>query len=74
MPEREVEPTIEATVAFRPAGAEVHDRMFVEHARGMVDEIASDSELPGRIPPPAPTGPVPTESLADRLQTRLGLG
>ena len=69
------DPELARTVAYRPPEFPIEDRVLAEHATGFVEQTADDvAGQPGAVPPPAPTRPVPRESLAARLRARFEKG
>lgn len=75
MSESTKHPAIDAKVAFRPAGFEVHDRVVAEHPAGHVEATAAGvPSRPGAVPPPEPTRPAPRESIAARLRAQIDEG
>jgi hypothetical protein len=73
--QRRPDPELAGTVAYRPTGLPLEDQVIAEHRAGFVEETADDvGERPGAVPPPAPTRPVPRESLSARLHERFKQG
>lgn len=68
-------PEIERTVAFRPAGVPIHDAVVAEERSGLVHAKAPTAKpVANAIAPPLSEKPIPTSSIAERLQERVKKG
>lgn len=59
------------TTAFRHESVPVADAVVDERRAGVAAEIAEAEPRDGAVPPPRPTRPAPTESLAIRLRQHV---